>query len=310
MPCYLSLGTKAPQVYMLQEVMQSRGYYVGYKKDSYFGPVMEREVKRWQQDHGLVVDGCVGCQTWNSAVYPPCPWEATPTPTPAPSPGDTLESCLNTTLQQGSKGDCVTILQRKLQEFGFYNAKVDGDFGPITKTAVIAFQAATGHSQDGICGPKTWSSVPGYKTGGGSVDSSYLAATKNCQVNDSQIQNMAMSLGGALAIFNYVRDAIEYDFYYNTRRGAIRTLTEKIGNCTDLSHLMIALLRAIGIPARYVNCSAVKFSSITTGHVWVEAFVNGSWVRLDASNNGNQYGLNPRDGQIVGSITRYVELPF
>jgi peptidoglycan hydrolase-like protein with peptidoglycan-binding domain len=306
MPCQLSKGSKSPQVYMLQEVMQTRGYYVGYKLDSYFGPILEGEVIRWQKDHGLTVDGCVGCETWNSAVYPPCPWE-TSTPTPTPSAAGSLESCLNTTLQQGSNGDCVRILQQKLQEFGFYSGKIDGDFGPLTRTSVISFQAATGHSQDGVCGPKTWSSVPNYKA---TTDSAYLIATQNCQVNDPQIQNLARSLGGAMAIFAYARDEIEYDFYYNTLRGALRTLIEAVGNCTDLSHLMIALLRAAGIPARYVNCSAVAFSTLTTGHVWVEAYVNGSWVRLDASNNNNQYGSNPRDSQIVGTITRYAELPF
>lgn len=306
MTCYLSKGSKGPKVYMLQDVMQQKGYYKGYKLDSYFGPILEKEVIRWQKDHGLTVDGCVGCETWNSAVYPPCPWATTPAPTPAPS-GSTLESCLNTTLQQGSSGGCVKILQQELQEFGFYNGKVDGDFGPLTRTSVISFQAATGHSQDGVCGPKTWSSIPNYKA---TTDSAYLIATRNCQVNDPQIQNLAHSLGGVLAIFNYVRDAIEYLFYYNTRLGALGTLKNKQGNCTDLSHLLVALLRAAGIPARYVNCSAVAFSKITTGHVWVEAYVNGAWVRLDASNNGNQYGLNPRDSQIVGTITRYAELPF
>lgn len=303
MACYLSKGSKGPKVYMLQDVMQQKGYYVGYKLDSYFGPILEKEVIRWQKDHGLTVDGCVGCETWNSAVYPPCPW-ATPSPSPA---GSTLEGCLTTTLQLGSKGDCVKILQQKLQEFGFYSGKIDGDFGPLTRTSVISFQAATGHTQDGVCGPKTWSSVPNYKA---RTDSAYLIATRNCQVNDPQIQSLGKSLGGALAIFNYVRDTIKYLFYYNTRLGAIGTLKNKQGNCTDLSHLLVALLRAANIPARYVNCSAVAFSKITTGHVWVEAYVNGAWVRLDASNNGNQYGLNPRNNQIVGTVTRYAELPF
>jgi hypothetical protein len=138
----------------------------------------------------------------------------------------------------------------------------------------------------------------------------YLKETKNCQVSNSLIQAKAKELQTGAKIFTFVRDAIEYNYYYNTVRGAVRALTDKKGNCTDLSHLLISLARAAGIPARYVHCSSVKFSKITTGHVWVELYLNGSWVRADASNNNNGLGSYPHDSQLIGTVKRYAELPF
>lgn len=57
------------------------------------------------------------------------------------------------TLKLGSEGDDVRTLQKKL------NITVDGIFGPITETAVIAFQKSKGLVADGIVGPKTWAAL-------------------------------------------------------------------------------------------------------------------------------------------------------
>jgi N-acetylmuramoyl-L-alanine amidase len=57
------------------------------------------------------------------------------------------------TVCQGSKGENVRYLQGKL------GITADGDFGPITKAAVIAFQRASGLEPDGIAGPLTWAKI-------------------------------------------------------------------------------------------------------------------------------------------------------
>lgn len=62
------------------------------------------------------------------------------------------------TLKMGDKGDWVKIAQARLVVFG-YALEVDGDFGPITKNAVIAFQGSYGLAKDGIIGPKTWAKL-------------------------------------------------------------------------------------------------------------------------------------------------------
>jgi len=59
------------------------------------------------------------------------------------------------TLKEGSKGNNVKKLQKKLKELGFSPGKVDGKFGPATEAAVIAFQKSEGLLSDGIVGPRT-----------------------------------------------------------------------------------------------------------------------------------------------------------
>jgi hypothetical protein len=56
---------------------------------------------------------------------------------------------MNLPLKLGSKGPDVEKLQEALE------IKVDGDFGPMTESAVKAFQKAIGLTADGIVGPKT-----------------------------------------------------------------------------------------------------------------------------------------------------------
>jgi len=58
-------------------------------------------------------------------------------------------------LKQGSSGPDVTALQTKLKELGFDPHGVDGNFGPGTKSALIAFQQSKGLTADGIAGPQT-----------------------------------------------------------------------------------------------------------------------------------------------------------
>src|SRR6059036_453772 len=58
-------------------------------------------------------------------------------------------------LKQGSSGPDVTKLQQKLKDLGFDPNGVDGNFGPGTRDAVIAFQQSKGLQADGIAGPAT-----------------------------------------------------------------------------------------------------------------------------------------------------------
>ena len=59
------------------------------------------------------------------------------------------------TLKEGAKGEDVLLLQRKLVEKGFSPGALDGDFGPGTEAAVLAFQQSEGLLADGVVGPKT-----------------------------------------------------------------------------------------------------------------------------------------------------------
>lgn len=58
----------------------------------------------------------------------------------------------------GAKGEArrVRTLQRSLRRLGWAPGPVDGLFGPLTESAVLRFQAATGLTADGVAGPGTW----------------------------------------------------------------------------------------------------------------------------------------------------------
>ncbi|WP_414564360.1 MULTISPECIES: peptidoglycan-binding domain-containing protein [unclassified Anabaena] len=59
------------------------------------------------------------------------------------------------TLRFGNSGTSVRVLQRLLVSNG-YAIGVDGAYGPLTETAVKAFQNQRRLSVDGIVGPVTW----------------------------------------------------------------------------------------------------------------------------------------------------------
>lgn len=60
-------------------------------------------------------------------------------------------------LRVGSRGSYVLALQRRLTSLGYWLGKVDGEFGDLTRQAVIAIQKVGGLTRDGQCGPLTWS---------------------------------------------------------------------------------------------------------------------------------------------------------
>ena len=57
-------------------------------------------------------------------------------------------------LRKGGKGDAIRELQQRLIAAG-HNISADGDFGPKTRAAVIAFQRNHGLTPDGVVGPQT-----------------------------------------------------------------------------------------------------------------------------------------------------------
>lgn len=62
------------------------------------------------------------------------------------------------TLQEGSSGPAVATLQNDLDQLG-YNLSQDGQFGPLTRAAVVNFQGRHGLVTDGIVGPLTWAAI-------------------------------------------------------------------------------------------------------------------------------------------------------
>lgn len=136
----------------------------------------------------------------------------------------------------------------------------------------------------------------------------YLQPTNNCQSNDPEIVALAAELGSGEAIFNYERDGMTYDYYYNTKLGAVKALKSMVANCCDQTHLLIALLRAANIPARYRHVTA-KFSDGVFGHVLAQAYVSGEWLDCDTISRKNSFGVI-NNWELVEEINIYKELPF
>lgn len=125
-------GSKGDAVKLAQTNLKARWYDPG-PIDGLFGPKTDKAVRYYQLDRNLTGDGIVGPRTWER-LDPP-------------------------TVQKGSTGPAVTMLQHLLADYGYGPGASDGDFGPNTESAVKAFQTDWGLQVDGIAGPKTWAAL-------------------------------------------------------------------------------------------------------------------------------------------------------
>ena len=58
-------------------------------------------------------------------------------------------------LELGEDGQSVLALQQRLVELGYWLGEVDGNYGQLTRQAVMAFQKVEGLGRDGVAGPVT-----------------------------------------------------------------------------------------------------------------------------------------------------------
>ncbi|OYQ63187.1 hypothetical protein B9G53_18320 [Pseudanabaena sp. SR411] len=139
MDSILRQGSKGSAVAELQQLLQSKGFYTG-KIDSDFGAGTTNAVLKFQKANGLVADGIVGSSSWAKlrAVVPTASSQGLPT------------------LLPGSKGSAVAQAQQLLKDKGYYQGRIDGDFGMGTRDAIAAFQRANGLTVDGKVGEQTW----------------------------------------------------------------------------------------------------------------------------------------------------------
>lgn len=88
-----------------------------------------------------------------------------PAPTPKPVTDNNVGSKISglPMLRQGNTGEAVRAAQFLLNGRGASVGKwgADGEFGPMTKEAVLAFQRRCDLEADGIIGPETWAALLG-----------------------------------------------------------------------------------------------------------------------------------------------------
>lgn len=140
---YLKVGLTGKKVTTLQNRLIELGWMAG-KADGTFGGATEAAVKAFQKKtSGLWDDGIAGPDTLK-ALYSS---SAAKSSSPVSSIGETLEN--------GSQGDAVRALQKRLKTLGYLSGNADGSFGAATQAAVTAFQQKNGLTADGKAGTAT-----------------------------------------------------------------------------------------------------------------------------------------------------------
>lgn len=98
-----------------------------------------------------------------------------------------------------------------------------------------------------------------------------------------------------VAIQNWVRQHVRFEGNTTTSAtSAMDTLTEGRGVCRDFAHLMIALCRALNIPARFatgIDFGADPALGPTDFHAYVEVFLGGRWYIFDPSGTAIPMGF-------------------
>ena len=186
----LKWGSKGEAVKKLQQALKNRGYYDG-KIDSTFGSGVYAAVKAFQKQYGLKVDGVAGPAT-QILLY-----------------GST-ESSVNTStsLKKGSSGTAVRNLQYVLYELGYYDGKINGEYGDSTADAVRAFQINNDLTPvDGVAGSKTLKVIySGNAVGASATSGNYETLSKGDK------GNAVVELQETLYKLGYLSDVTgEYD---------------------------------------------------------------------------------------------------
>lgn len=145
-----------------------------------------------------------------------------------------------------------------------------------------------------------------------------LAFTTQAPLSD-EVKEMAMSLvpegpplASCQAAAEWVHGRLRYERgTTSVKTSATEALELGVGVCQDFVHLMLALLRAMGVPARYVSgylhpTNGAEVGAVHCGqsHAWVEAWT-GDWKPLDPT-NGSRVG----EGHVVVARGRdYADVP-
>ncbi len=128
------------------------------------------------------------------------------------------------------------------------------------------------------------------------ANESSIAAKARTLVQEAKTQNEAVS-----AIFNWIVDHHTYDAGQNTRQDGRSVFYSGGGSCVGYTNLAIAMLRSVGIPARYAHgylppgydwgISKKYWGVKISGggyHGWIEVYYSGvGWIFSDLLHSKN-----------------------
>jgi hypothetical protein len=139
----LRTGSTGPAVTAVQRA-------VGTGADGGFGPQTATMVKRFQTARRLPANGLVNVATWRALLKATAP-KAAPKPAPKAAPKARYAAYEKVVLKAGMTNSAVKVLQKAL---GL--KLVDGEFGPQTKAAVVAFQKKHHLTANGVVTTSVW----------------------------------------------------------------------------------------------------------------------------------------------------------
>lgn len=160
----LRRGSSGSDVEALQKLLAAAGVYDGTSTGKFDAKTLTA-VRRFQRNNRLIVDGIVGARTWSalldsngtttSGPFNKEPFTDGENSLPPSNGEQGTASSGQPGLQQGSRGAQVRELQQRLRELGYFNGRSTGNFGPLTKAAVIQFQQDSGLTANGTVDEST-----------------------------------------------------------------------------------------------------------------------------------------------------------
>jgi hypothetical protein len=171
------------------------------------------------------------------------------------------------------------------------NTVLKPDRTRMPKTSVEAFQAAllTGESSVRLAQTSgfDFSHLPG------ADNPTYLEATTEVVLSDDIKAKAAELHNNPVEIYNWVRNNVQWQPTWGAIQDASLTLSARRGNASDIASLTVALLRASGIPARYVygtiDVPEDKFRNWAGGFQNIDAamdFASAGGIPLGAVTSG------------------------
>lgn len=125
--------------------------------------------------------------------------------------------------------------------------------------------------------------------------SRYCQSDRMAAIAMAEFGQLRQGYGRVLAIQDWVRRHVSFKQNTTTSTtSAVDTLIDRVGVCRDFAHLMIALCRALSIPARFatgIDFGADPVLGPTDFHAYVEVFLGHRWYMFDPSGTAIPMGF-------------------
>jgi transglutaminase-like putative cysteine protease len=125
--------------------------------------------------------------------------------------------------------------------------------------------------------------------------SRYCQSDRLLRMANNEFGNLPQGYSRVLAIRDWVHRHVTFTANSSTSNtSAVDTLIGQVGICRDFAHLMVALCRAVNIPARFTTGTDYGADPILGPpdfHAYVEAYVGDRWYIFDPSGTAIPMGL-------------------